>query len=187
MNPFVPSSQTERNQLEWLAYLEGTSFANAHAAKTWSEALDQSSDFGDHLWKALANPRGETQSMWYADAHTCLEKSSARAQLPILAALIDQNDDYAMRVQQTPEMYHRWTDLAKGGGCYNTTSLGVPYHKAAECLEKLAPALPSLLSPPARRKMMLSLRFTGVDDALISPMGRVCSYIKLGTYLSICI
>lgn len=170
--PLPNEDKKARNRLDWLAYLEGTFFASPNAAHTWAEALKQTTLAGDHLWKHYANPDGETSAMWYADPKSCLAQSSARADLPVMAKLLEGNLRYMDRIEQSPEAYHRWTDLIKGGACYNTTSLGVPYDKAAECLEALAPVLPSLLNPH-RQKMTIGLRFTGVDDSFLSPMGRV--------------
>lgn len=174
---FVPQrlpdeAKKERNRLDWLAYLQGHFYASPHAAHTWAEALQQTPLAGDHLWKTYANPDGDSASMWYADPQSCLAQSSARAELPVLAKLMQGNPKYLDRIEQAPEMYQRWTDMTKGSACYNTTSLGVPYDKAAGCLESLAPVLPSLLNPH-RTKMTIGLRFTGVDDSFLSPMGRV--------------
>mmetsp|Transcript_691 Transcript_691/g.2394 ORF Transcript_691/g.2394 Transcript_691/m.2394 type:complete len:873 (+) Transcript_691:72-2690(+) len=164
-------ARKERNRLDWLAYLEGTFFASPNAAHTWADALKQSPLAGAHLWKRLANPDGDSPNMWYADPKSCLSESSARTDLPVLATLLQSNIDYLDRIEQSPEMYHRWTDLIKGSACYNTTSLGVTYDKAADCLVALTPVLHHLLNDH-RKKVTIRLRFTGVDDSFISPMGR---------------
>lgn len=86
-----------------------------------------------------------------------------------MAKLLEQR--YAVRAAQPMPAYTEWTILGKGGGCYNQTEFGIPYHLADTCLAAFTAVSQKLLKPPKAHDLV-AIRWTGIDDSFLSPMGR---------------
>eukprot|EP00967_Tisochrysis_lutea_P026496 scaffold30577_cov29-Tisochrysis_lutea.AAC.1 len=190
--PAMNASAREANAVAWHEWIDERrskgpfrAFRDPHAVQEermrWEEVRQLPAEPATFLWKRLESGAGGSRRLWYSDPKVCMRHTSSAGETPVLSHYLRAM--HAGRIGQPPPAYHRWTSLGKGSqSCYNQTEFGVPWYNARRCLTAFLGVAEALIVKK-RPMRAVALRWTGIDDSLLSPTSRFPRlYFNINTY-----